>query len=68
MTRSKSYTFVFALLALSVFVVGCSGDEAAPTPDVTIESNGQADMPLETVVDDLILDESDDVEIGELIA
>lgn len=62
---TKSIAFVFAVLAVSMLVVGCSGGSAEPeTPagePVTGDSNADA------AIDAAIIDENDDVEIGELI-
>jgi len=65
----------FALFALATVLVACGGTsdaiEMAPEDSVPMDDmasdDSTVDAAVEEVVEDVIIDESDDVEIGELI-
>lgn len=65
---TKTFAFVFALFAVTALLTACGGSDTAPEPS-TDGTGGDAPVDQETavVIDDAIVDESDDVEIGELI-
>jgi hypothetical protein len=70
----------FLVLALSVLVVGCGSDEksSAAVPESTgstdsgaamdtAGSSSTGDVGVDEAIDDAVVDENDDVQIGELI-
>ena len=59
----------FLLLVMSLLIVGCGSDSTQSVVDTPIDSEPVAviDNDLNDVVDSIIVDESDDVEIGDLI-
>ena len=65
MNKSISLVLV-AMLALSVLVVGCTGSDAAPTTDGT-QTGSVAQEGADAAIDDAVLTEGDDVQIGELV-
>ena len=64
----KSVLFVLMIVSLSLFVVGCGDtNDVDESSFVVDEVSPVSDESVENVVDELLVDESDDVTIGELI-
>lgn len=62
---SKAITLVLVMLALSVLVVGCGSETAPADTGAPVDPASQAQA--DTAIDDTVLSEGDDVQIGELI-
>lgn len=65
---SKTIAFVFiGMLALSMLVVGCGSSEA-PGASETTQTSPEAASAADAAIDSGVISETDDVQIGELIA